>query len=184
MNREIHKPEWNFIFKDGSHLSITDFITKHSTYLKAQVFKYVKDKDQVKDILQEIIIKIYTHKDQFESENKLVAYLHRSCINAAIDHLKYKSKESEKIQQYISVQTPDTNTPPIDENETYLKSLLLGKIFNKWKKLSPKNREILKQTYVKGATNKEIAEKLKTTEAYIKTQKYKLIQKFKKDPLD
>lgn len=177
MSRHINNPEWYFQFKDGSYLSIKEFLEKHSSFLKTQVYSYVKDHHDVKDILQEVIIKIYKHKDRFDNEKNLVAYLTRCCKNASIDYHKQKTKEQAKMQGYYT--NKETENHITDDNEAYFKSRLLGKIFNKWKKLSPKNREILKRTYVEGATNKEIAQHLKTTEAYIKTKKYKILKNFK-----
>jgi RNA polymerase sigma-70 factor (ECF subfamily) len=177
MSQHLSNPEWYFQFSNGTTLSVKEFIEKHSNFLKIQVYNHVKDADDVKDILQDVIIKIYKHKDRFDSERSLIAYILKSCKNASIDFQKKKNKEQTTMENYQALHSKKSQE--MQDEEAYMKAKLLSKVYKKWQTLSPKQRDILKQTYVDGASNKEIAHRLKTTEAYIKTQKYKILKNFK-----
>ncbi len=54
--------------------------------------RIVKDKDQAKDIVQEVLIKLWKNRQQLAIASSLNAYLRRATVNTALNHLESISR--------------------------------------------------------------------------------------------
>ncbi len=89
-------------------------------YLTATCSRYIVREDDVKDILQESFIKIFTSLDKFEyrGEGSLKAWMTRIVVNESLKFLK-KSKEVDLIQYTWDLpETEDMEEPDINEVPT------------------------------------------------------------------
>jgi RNA polymerase sigma-70 factor (ECF subfamily) len=70
----------------------------HSLCLTA--FKIVQDRDQAKDIVQDVFIKFWKNRKKLEIEGSFGAYMKRATVNTALNHIKrianFKKAELEK----------------------------------------------------------------------------------------
>jgi RNA polymerase sigma-70 factor (ECF subfamily) len=51
-------------------------------------FKITRDKDQAKDIVQEVFIKLWKNRERLEITSSLFAYLKRATVNTALNYLE------------------------------------------------------------------------------------------------
>ncbi len=79
----------------------------------------VQDREVAKDIVQEVFIRFWNRRDSLPPDLVLKAYLYRSTINAALNHLK----KTNKIEQTSLADDEEIAGPEIAENALYLSDL-------------------------------------------------------------
>lgn len=88
--------EWQLIqqIKHGNIAAMKDFYTLFSGYLTAVCARYLSDKEDIKDVLQESFINIYKSAGKFEyrGAGSLKAWSARIAANEALKHLKEREK--------------------------------------------------------------------------------------------
>jgi len=91
------------------------FYEQFHRYLAAVCARYVADNDEVKDLLQEVFIKIYTRFDSFEYRGvgSLQAWSRRIAVNEALQYLRSTRRNQQvSIEQLGDLPEPD-ETPDI-----------------------------------------------------------------------
>jgi len=135
--------------------------------------KFLKNEDAVKDIVQEVFLRIWNKIDEFESEKSMKVYFYLATKNACFDYLK-KEKRTQKLRS-IDESTDIEDKAVINEilrEETY--RMLEGAIGQ----LPEKARQVIRLN-LNGYTNKEIAEELNVTVNTVKTHKLLAFRKIR-----
>ncbi|MBX2821704.1 MAG: RNA polymerase sigma-70 factor [Rhodothermaceae bacterium] len=74
--------------------------------------RIVRDQDAAKDIVQDVFVRLWTHRNTLQISTSLHSYLRRSVVNAAIDH---KRRFYEKNKEALSDQKEwEDEIPPVD----------------------------------------------------------------------
>lgn len=123
----MHDKELIEQIKDNNQEAFAEFINKN----KEQVFRvamgFVHDKSLADDIVQEVFIKFWEKREEFELKAKLSTYLYRvttnMCLNSirkskfstVFSSIKSKSDETENSQTY-EASLNDENQQTIDDN--------------------------------------------------------------------
>jgi RNA polymerase sigma-70 factor (ECF subfamily) len=66
--------------------------TRYAPALKSVCMRYVKDKDDAKDVLHDSFIKIFNQIGKYKGEGSFEGWLKRIVINMALDHVKKNQK--------------------------------------------------------------------------------------------
>lgn len=91
------------------------FYDQFHRYLAAVCARYVGDNDAVKDLLQEVFIKIYTRFDSFDyrGTGSLQAWSRRIAVNEALQYLRASKRRAEtQLEALGDLPDPD-DTPDI-----------------------------------------------------------------------
>lgn len=128
---------------------------------------YIEDLDISKDIVQEVFIKIWEDKIEFQHENTVKSYLYTAVKNRSLDYLK--SKHYKSTQSLVIEDIADWETDPFYLREVVISetSLIIEKAIDT---LPKKCAQIIKLS-IKGMSNTEIVEELGISLNTIKTQK-------------
>ena len=132
-------------------------------YLTAVCGRYVPDDDEVKDILQEVFIKVFQTMDRFEyrGEGSLKAWLTRIVVN---DSLKFLRKKK-------SLPLPDT-LPELPEEEPAFDRVPLPVIHRMIRELPEGYRTVFNLFVFEDRSHKEIASMLGIKENSSASQLY------------
>jgi RNA polymerase sigma factor (sigma-70 family) len=68
---------------------------------------YEKDRDEVKDIMQESFIKVFRSIENYDRKGPLKAWVRRIVVNTAIDHFRRKKD----VDVFVDVETIAETTP-------------------------------------------------------------------------
>ena len=93
------------------------FYEQFHRYLAAVCARYVSNNDDVKDLLQDVFIKIYTRFDSFayRGTGSLQAWSRRIAVNEALQYLRAsKRKQEVRLDDFGDMPDPD-ETPDISE---------------------------------------------------------------------
>lgn len=120
--------------------------------------RYIIDYEDVKDVLQESFIKVFTKGPNFKyrEEGSLKAWLRQIVVNESLTFLKKKGRQSlvvfdEKMMTDISEEPEEMNILPKIPTEV---------LYQMIRALPPGNRIVFNLYAIEGRTHKEIAEQL------------------------
>jgi len=137
---------------------------KYASKFYALCLRYVHDKAEADDILQEGFLKIFTNIHQFSREHSIEAWMRRIIVNTALTHYKknvkhYYQKEIDEVKE-IDLESFDVEEAEFTQEE------LLKIIQN----IAEGYRVVFNLYAIEGYKHKEIADMLGIDEATSKSQ--------------
>jgi RNA polymerase sigma-70 factor (ECF subfamily) len=161
------------LLKEKPDLGIKKIFDTYYATLVGTSYNLVKKEDVAKDIAQEVLLKLWENRDQFDIQKSLKNYLKRAAINSSINHIKSKHGKKWEEPEYLEIQD-DYTAQKIDADD--LEHLITNYI----SALPEKCRMVFMLSRFENLSNKEIAEHLdisvKTVESQI-TKALKFLRK-------
>ena len=139
------------LFRQGNPLAMDRLYAEYADYLTAVCARYITDDDDLKDVLQEAFIKIFTQIDKFEYRGKgsLKAWTTRIIVNESLLFLRKQSGSLPLV----------SDDPPDIPDDTPDKEGLSGETLNNLVAQLPTGyRTILNLYVIEGKSHKEIAQ--------------------------
>lgn len=130
---EISEQHLLSLLSSGDKTAARALYDKYVGCLAAVCSRYVVDKDDVKDLLQEVFIKIFTQINTFRyrGEGSLKAWMTRVTVNMSINFLKTAGKLPVVHDDMVSLASAEAEEPvadgvPPDVLQEMIKSLPAG----------------------------------------------------------
>lgn len=136
--------------KGGSGESFSRFISENYSLYFSFAFALLKDKDIAKDIVQNVFLKLYLHREDIDEEKNLHNYILKSIRLDVWNYLRlsYNSRKSEMIPDGKMVQ--DAYSPVFyDDTLSSIKEIIA--------KMPNRRKQVLLLSRFHGKTNEEIA---------------------------
>ena len=113
--KETEEERWLRKALDGDNTAIEWIYRKHVRYLSALCSRYITEDEDIKDVLQESFIKIFTSLDSFEyrGEGSLKAWMAKITLNETLKFVRNNSR-----LPINSIDDKDTNIADGDSMET------------------------------------------------------------------
>ena len=129
--------------------------------------KLVENKEEAEDIAQVTFTKLWKHRDQFETVEKLKAFLYITARNRCLDYIKLrKARETDiKTIQYLAQKEWE------DTENRIIKADILRSVYYRIELLPKKQKMIFKMLYWENLSFREIGERLNMTPANIRMHK-------------
>ena len=140
------------LFKKGDQHAMDKLYMEYADYLTGVCARYITDEDEVKDVLQDSFIKIFTQIHQFEYRGKdsLKAWITKVVINEALMYLRQNKTFLVSIQESDIVDCLD--------EEPEMENLGADILFSFIQKLPPGYRAVFNLFVIEEKSHKEIAE--------------------------
>ena len=163
------------IGKEAFEKAVIDY--RERIYL--MLLKYVRNREDAKDLTQETFIKAYKSLGSFRGESGLYTWIYRIAVNLAINY-RTRSKTSlfRSIDDTHGIYSQNSPTDAILKNE------LSGKIDESVSNLPERQKMVFVLRYYEEKPYSEIADMLGTTEGAAKANYHHAIQKLKSDLAD
>jgi RNA polymerase sigma-70 factor (ECF subfamily) len=122
-------------------------------------YGYIRDWEKVEDIVQEVFISVWNHREHLDTEQNIKGYLFKSTKNKALEELRrLKSTVKNLSNLEIVINAPDFDLEEQQECEDWVK---IDQIYSSLRHLPPKCREVFELSKINGLTYTQIADKLK-----------------------
>jgi RNA polymerase sigma-70 factor (ECF subfamily) len=82
----------------GGEASFEELVRRYQRPIVSYVYRMLNDYDNSLDVTQEVFIKVYNSLDRYSCDYKFSTWLYRIAHNAAIDHLRRNSMNSQSIE--------------------------------------------------------------------------------------
>lgn len=147
---------------DGDRKSQKDLYTILSPKMYALCIKYVSNRADAEDILQESFIKLFSNLHKFRGEGSFEGWVRKIFVHTAIEQYRRKKPSFQNEDEY-------TNLLPCAERSA-LDNLYEKDILNLMKQMSEGYRLTFYLYAVQGYSHKEIASLMGITESTSKSQ--------------
>lgn len=117
--------------------------------------RYLRDKDDAQDVLQESFINIFRKLNSLRESEKLVGWMKRICVNQALTFIRNKKSVLFSLDDENFYEEPSSNLVEIELNTKQLYKYISA--------LPDGYRMIFNLYYIEGYSHKEISEKLGIT---------------------
>lgn len=131
--------------------------------------KFDIEKESAEELVQDVLLKIWSTDFHFDSYDRLKSFLYLSTKNASINYLDKRKRRLTNYDNYAN----QINSIVEDDSRWIIYAETLQLIKNALEKLPTQCAAIMKLNIIEGLETKEIAQKLNITSSTVYTQKTK-----------
>lgn len=153
------------LLKEGNEKAFADIFNRYQAPLFDFAYKRIRDKDEAKDIVQEIFVRLWNNRADLQIRTSLRSYLYRSVLNRVLNILSHQVIKEEYVNSLQQMIEANTQAADYHIRETDMEKLIEAEIAA----LPPKMREVFEMRKRKYLSNKEIAGKLGISEQTVET---------------
>jgi len=154
---------------EGNSRAQAALYEKYSHQMMAVCLRYGKDYEDARDMFQDGFIKVFNKLDKYNGKGPLGAWIRRTIVNNALDHLRRDQREQRNISLFevdYKLES-EAEVHPFEEDGPLLTADKLTELISK---MPDGYRTVFNLYAVEEYTHKEIAEQLEITESTSKTQ--------------
>ncbi len=114
----------------GSEDGFEELVRRYQRPIVGYVFRMLGDYDSALDVTQETFVKVYSSLTKYSSEYKFSTWLYRIAHNAAIDHMRRNSVNSQSLETetdgvayQIQIESPAPNPEQDRERSEWRKEI-------------------------------------------------------------
>ncbi|MDD5067309.1 MAG: sigma-70 family RNA polymerase sigma factor [bacterium] len=155
--------------------AVRDIVSQYNRRLFSMVYRFIRQKEDAEDILQEAWIKFFNSLDKFKGESKIYTYLYRIAMNEALTYLRRNRVKRLFFRDHI--EKPDYNSP----EAIYLSNEKMTVIEEAVKTLPSRQKQVFLLRKSEELSFKEVAEVMKITENNAKVLFFHALQKIRKN---
>lgn len=148
----------------GSQEAFAKLYRQYSEKLYRNIFSLVKDENTAEELLQDIFVKIWQHRESIYADQKFEGYLFRISYNRVIDYFRQVKREKElyaKLQEAASRYYTHIEESMLNrENAELLQKAIAG--------LSPQRRLAYQLCKLEGLSYQEASERMHISLATLK----------------
>ncbi|MCW8130686.1 MAG: sigma-70 family RNA polymerase sigma factor [Planctomycetota bacterium] len=177
-------PELMREFRDGDETAFDKLVKRHQVGLLNFFYRLVWDHSLAEDLTQEVFMRLYTHKNEYEPQAKFTTYLYRIGRNCWIDYLRRTKSERKNVS--LDAETPGgsalAETVPLrteDPQETARKEELADTLVEAIDELPEDHKLVFILSEVQGMKYHEIGETLGIPVGTVKSRMFHAVKRLK-----
>lgn len=144
-------------------IGFEDIFKQHFTTLCAHAMSFVNDLDTSKDIVHDVFLSVWNHRERIDFSRPILPYLFSLTRNRAINDLEHRKIEEKHVQQELTVESVYTLPDATDRDE------LIRLIIERIDHLPERCSQVMKLCFIECKKYKEIAEELDISVNTVKT---------------
>jgi len=154
------------LIKDGSDVAFAELYNRYKGYLYLHAYRMLQDKDEAKDIVQELFAGLWAKRATLSPPNSVNDYLYGAIRNRIINfiaHKKVVARYTATLNNYLEAGIPGSD-------EQFIEKELLQLIEGEIAQLPEKMREVFELSRKHNLSHKQIATKLNISDKTVKKQ--------------
>lgn len=160
------------LLKGGNQQAFTEIYDRYKDILHRHAYRWLQDREAVKDIIQELFTTIWTKRDNIIFSQNLSGYLYTSVRNAILRKVQQQGRQSAYLNSLEDYSEKGTSITDHLLRENQLKAIIEKEI----SALPDKMREVFLLSRNEHLSHAEIAEKLALSEQTIRTHVKKALK--------
>lgn len=171
-NPNILDQELCALLTEGDEKAFVQIFDRYQAPLFDFAYKRIRDKDEVKDIVQEIFVKLWNNREELHIKSSLRTYLYRCVLNGILNNVSRKVTRDDYInslQQSIESQGREAD---YEIREADMERIINSEIAA----LPPKMRAVFEMRKKEFLSNKEISCRLGISEQTVETHMKKALR--------
>jgi len=160
------------LLKADDHTAFTEIYDRYQSLLYLYTYKKLQDKEEAKDIIQDVFITLWNSRQNFELQVTLTGYLYKAVLNKVLNSFRHKSITQQHIDSFKKIVVANLETADYLIREKEIASLIEREI----QALPEKMREVFELRRKEYLSNKQIAERLQISEHTVATHMKKALK--------
>jgi RNA polymerase sigma-70 factor (ECF subfamily) len=160
----------------GGHQAERSFqilVEKYGRSIYSQIYTLLRNEAQSKDVLQNVLVKIWTNLDGFREDSGLYTWIYRITRNESLNHLK-----KEKLRSSVSLEGPILNIIPGHPSLDQITEEEISDLLSQAIDLLPEKQALVFQLkYFEDLKYSEISARVGTSEGALKASYHHAVQK-------
>ncbi|MCR5520200.1 MAG: sigma-70 family RNA polymerase sigma factor [Bacteroidales bacterium] len=112
---------------DKKEQNFTDLVRKHKSTIYAVCYMFSKDSDEIKDLFQEILIKLWGGYDSFQGKSEVRTWVYRVALNCCLDAEKKRRRRGAGLPLSVDIDPfEDTDDRALQTKRLYERINCLG----------------------------------------------------------
>lgn len=149
--------------QQGDMEAFETLILQHEKIVYNIAFRMMEGSEDVKDIAQEVFLKVYRNLGKFDGKSAFSTWIYRIAVNTCIDEIrKRKGKQTYSLDAELEEEEGKYKKQFADEGHTPEESLmqkeLQSEVLAALETLSPEHKTVVVLRDIRGFTYEEIAE--------------------------
>lgn len=154
------------LLRSGDRLAFTEIYNRYKGPLYIHAFNLLRDREESKDILQQIFVHLWTGRNEFVLKSRLSGYLYTAVRNQIFKRIAHKQVASKYITSLVEFATSGECITDHLVRQNQLMDIIEKEIAE----LPEKMREVFELSRKEGLSHKEIAVQLNVSEKTIRNQ--------------
>jgi RNA polymerase sigma-70 factor (ECF subfamily) len=161
--------------RSGDERAFGELTDRYTVSIQGKVFRILRNREDTEDVLQEALLKAYTHLGQFRGACKFSTWLTRIAINTAL--MQLRKRRSHFVLSFHRHEDDEQNTKALDfpdsspnAEQVYAKRQAIDQISHAVQRLPSLYRSIIGQYHAEERSMKEAADSLGITIAAAKSR--------------
>jgi RNA polymerase sigma-70 factor (ECF subfamily) len=154
------------LLQKGDKQAFKTLFDRYGARLYFFAFKYLKEKEDARDLLNEVFLKLWENRQNLKTDSSLQAYL----FTIAYNNIRQRFLKKAREEKYIRVFAEEYLTETSKKEELLDYQLFAEKLTGIIDQLPPRRKEIFILSYKEGLKNYQIAEKLELSDHHVKKQ--------------
>lgn len=140
-----------------------EIIERYQKRLFVYIYRFIGNKEETEDLLQNVFLKVYKYCDKFDTQRKFSSWIYRIAHNEAVNYIKRKNiKKFISLEDFVSdkdrIETKSDAKSPM---EIWISKELRNEMKEALKKIPEKYKEVLEMRYFQEKSYEEISRVLK-----------------------
>jgi RNA polymerase sigma-70 factor (family 1) len=144
------------LLKNGNERSFTEIYRRYWKQLIDIAYRRLKDEDEAREIVQEILVSFYFRKEQLNTELLLSGYLHSALKFRILNYFRHKVTK----ERYAEIISKRQNFNVAEAELQMERNDLAFRLRSAAEQLPPRCREVFLLSKIDHLNHKEIAERL------------------------
>jgi len=149
--------------KNGDMAAFEELILQHEKIVYNIAYRMMNHPEDVKDISQEVFIKIHKNLNRFDGKSAFSTWIYRIAVNTCIDELRRrKGKQTVSIDEELEQESNFVKRQFVDKGETpetsYLAKEEYEEVMEAMEHISKKHKVMITLRDINGFSYEEIAE--------------------------
>lgn len=161
------------LLQQGDKAAYTEIYNRYHSLLYVFAYNRLKDREEAKDIVHELFLKLWTEHMGLQITGRLSVYLYTAVRNRIINTITHQQVASRYIDSFLSyIEQIDYQSADYLARHNDLQAFVQKEIDN----LQPRMREVFELSRNSSLTRKEIAEKLGVSEQTVKSHMHSALK--------
>ena len=103
--------------RNGENGAMQEFYSLYADQLASVCRRYVDDEENLKDVFQDVLIRIFTHISDFNYHGigSLRAWASKVAVNQSLNYLRKVKRQELVMQKLDMMDEPEADDPPIED---------------------------------------------------------------------
>jgi RNA polymerase sigma-70 factor (ECF subfamily) len=171
----------------GNHAAFDQLVRYHDRAVLKLVFRITRSPNDIEDIYQEALLKVYRNIGGFRFESAFSTWIYRIVTNVCLDHLRKNQKKKEKStitvgdkgEEYDFMSQISDDRPAHDPERQLFRLELRANITSALERLTPRERMAFELRHFQELKISDVSEILNTSVSSTKTTLFRATRKLR-----